>query len=302
MIRGAWTVLVLALVAASGVVQQERERRYPIAPVADSGLYVTSGEVARRLTVGYSALAADLYWIRAIQYYGGERLRTQRGEGPVAGRADYSLLYPLLELTTSLDPRFDLAYRFGAHFLAEASPGGPGRPDLAIRLLEKGLVARADKWEYMQDIGFVHYWWREDYASAAQWFERASKVPGAPWWLQSLAPATLTEGGDRDSSRLMWQAILESTEIDWLRRDAERRLLQLRALDDIDAVTGQLAAVERATGQRPRNLSSLFGGRVPIDPAGTPYQLDESGRVQLNRTSPLFPLLREPRRRAAPVS
>ena len=62
-------------------------------------------------------------------------------------------------LTTTLDPRFNIAYRFGAIFLAEPYPGGAGRPDLAIALLEKGLRARPDKWEYMQDIGFVHYWY-----------------------------------------------------------------------------------------------------------------------------------------------
>ena len=37
------------------------------------------------------------------------------------------------------------------------------RPDLAIALLEKGLRERPDKWEYMQDIGFVHYWYLHDY-------------------------------------------------------------------------------------------------------------------------------------------
>ena len=34
-----------------------------------------------------------------------------------------------------------MAYQFGALFLAEQPPGGPGRPDLAIALLEKGLRA-----------------------------------------------------------------------------------------------------------------------------------------------------------------
>ena len=97
----------------------------------------------RRLTRGYNALAADLYWIRAIQYYGGakRRLRTLQAAGAAdASRApDYQLLYPLLDLTTTLDPRFNIAYRFGAIFLAEPYPGGAGRPDLAIALLEKGL-------------------------------------------------------------------------------------------------------------------------------------------------------------------
>ena len=78
----------------------------------------------------------------------------------------------------------------------------------------------------MQDIGFVYYWWVHDYRTAADWFNRASQVPGAPWWLRSLAATTLAEGGDRRSSRTMWEVIHQSAEIDWLRRDAERRLSQ----------------------------------------------------------------------------
>ena len=50
----------------------------------------------------------------------------------------------------------------------------------------------------MQDIGFVHYWWHHDYQAAADGSARASEVPGAPWWLRSLAATTLAEGGDRD--------------------------------------------------------------------------------------------------------
>src|SRR5204863_1434934 len=116
---------------------------------------------------------------------------------------EYASLYPLLDITTSLDPRFSVAYRFGAVFLAEPYPGGAGRPDLAVALLEKGLRARPDKWEYMEDIGFVNYWYAHDYAAAAQWFETASHASGAPWWLRSLAATILVEGGDRQSSRLI---------------------------------------------------------------------------------------------------
>ena len=170
----------------------------------------------------------------------------------------YELLYPMLDLTTTLDPLFNVAYRFGAIFLAEPFPGGAGRPDLAIALLEKGLQAKPDKWEYMQDAGFVNYWWRQDYKAAAGWFDRASKVPGAPWWLQSLAASTLAEGGDRQSSRLMWKAIRESAEIDWLRNDAERRLTQFDALDQMD----QLQKVAGpGFGQRRRDADRLDAAR-----------------------------------------
>ena len=34
-------------------------------------------------------------------------------------------------MATGLDPYFNIAYRFGAIFLSESKPDGPGRPDLA---------------------------------------------------------------------------------------------------------------------------------------------------------------------------
>jgi tetratricopeptide (TPR) repeat protein len=214
-------------------------------------------------------------------------------------------LYPLLELTTALDPRFNIAYRFGAVFLAEPYPNGPGRSDLAIALLEKGLRERPDKWEYMQDIGFVHYWYGHDYKAAAEAFRKASEVPGAPWWLRSLAATTLVVGGDRQSSRLMWEAIRQSAENDWLRHDAERRLLQLRALDDIDALQRAVDDYTRRAGQPPRDWGAFVRAGairgVPLDPGRTPYELTD-GRVHLSRSSSLFPLPTEPGRQMTPPS
>jgi hypothetical protein len=183
-------------------------------------------------------------------------------------------------------------------FLAERYPNGPGRPDLAIRLLEKGLRERPDKWEYMQDIGFVHYWYRHDFRGAAHWFDKASRVPGAPWWLRSLAATTLIQGGDRQSSRTMWEAIRQSAEVEWLRRDAERRLVQLRALDQIDQLQ---AAVDRFITQRgttPEDWTMVVKDNrwpgVPVDPVGVPYEIGSGGRVILSQRSLLWPLPAEP--------
>lgn len=86
-----------------------------------------------------------LIWsVRVVRHLSGPQARTK-----------YQLLYSLLDLTTTLDPYFNIAYRFGAIFLSEAYPGGPGRPDQAIALLRKGIVAMPQKWQYYHDIGFV---------------------------------------------------------------------------------------------------------------------------------------------------
>ena len=217
---------------------------------------------------------------------------------------EYALLYPLLDITTTLDPRFNIAYRFGAVFLAESFPRGPGRPDLAIALLQKGLRERPDKWEYMEDIGFVHYWYVHDYGSAAEWFRKASEGPNAPWWLKSLAATTLAQGGDRQSSRTMWTAIRQSAEIEWLRNDADRRLAQLDALDAIDVLQRGVDAFAKRTGGAPDDWSTLIRAGVvrgvPADPGGTPFEI-VAGRVRLSQQSPLWPLPEEPARARPPA-
>jgi hypothetical protein len=288
-------VLIALLMATTVVLQRVRDGSFPLRSIDEDSLYLSSPTAARRIVLGYRAVAADVYWIRALQYFGGTRRMVEAGQTITnESRRRYAALYPLLELTTSLDPRFNLAYRFGAIFLAEPAPRGPGRPDLAIALLMKALVARPDRWEYMHDIGFVHYWWRQDYKAAAEWFQRASEAPRAPWWLKSLAATTIARGGDRQSSRLMWEAIRQSAEIDWLRNEAERRLAQLKALDDIDAIQAIVDRVAAETAQpvhdwRPVVRAAGWRG-VPVDPAGEPYEIDEQGRVRLSRASPLWPL------------
>jgi len=305
------TVLIVGLLLGSAAgLQAVREARYPPPPDSEEAMYITSGTAMRRLTAGDNALAADLYWIRTIQYYGNVKLRLKNAReaantGAEPAPIDYQLLYPMLDLTTSLDPRFNVAYRFGSIFLAETYPGGPGRPDLAIALLEKGLRERPDKWEYMQDIGFVHYWWTHDYKAAAEWFRQASEVPGAPWFLRSLAATTLAEGGDRRSSRIMWLSIRESAEIDWLKNEAERRLMQLDAFDEIERFQKLVDDFSKRSGVQVTDWTPLIKAGLipgtPLDPTrNATYEIDRSGRVRVSRNSPLFPLPDEPQRMFAP--
>jgi tetratricopeptide (TPR) repeat protein len=281
-------VTVGVLVGASVALQAERDRVFPRADVRERFLYLRSGDAMKRLALSYDALAADLYWIRTLQHFGGDRLSAGRG-----GR--YELLYPLLDLTTSLDPRFNIAYRFGAIFLSEPWPGGPGRPDLAVALLKKGIANDPTKWQYMQDIGFVYYWALGDFATAASWFDRAAKVPGAPPWLGPLAATTLAQGGDRRASRFLWQQIAASADDKWMQREAERRLVQLDAMDEIDWLNARIRAYAAAHPGQVVSWDVLLRAglfrAVPADPTGEPYVLDPfTGLVTVSERSRLAPL------------
>ena len=77
---------------------------------------------------------------------------------------------------------------------------------------------------------------------------RAAAVPGAPNWLLPVAAAMLTETSDRTAARYLWRQILESDE-DWLRKRAERGLLQLDALDQIDRLSAVIASAASGGGR-----------------------------------------------------
>ncbi len=283
---------VLAGAAAAFLVaialQMTRDRAYPRDERAlERFLYVRSGAAMQRIALSYDALAADVYWVRAIQHYGGDRLARARG-GP-----KYELLYPLLDLTTTLDPYFAIAYRFGAVFLAEPYPGGPGRADQAIALLQKAIAASPTKWEYYHDTAFVYFWRLNDYAAAARWFQRAAEQPKAPSWLVPLAAAVLARGGDRAASRFLWQQMLTSEQV-WMRRTAERSLRQLDALDLIDAIQAAIRAAPPPPDGRYAWTELTRRGvlpGMPVDSTGTPLDIDAiTGDVSLSTRSPLYPL------------
>jgi hypothetical protein len=278
--------LLLSLTVAVVGLQVARERMPPLAGGDEALLYVRSPEAMKRMAIAYDALLADTYWIRAIQHFGDTRRAT-------TGPKHYPLLYPLLDLTTSLDPLFDTAYQFGAIFLAEPPPGGPGRTDQAVALLEKGIAAQPDDWRLVQALGFVHYWWEQDYSTAARWFAKASQIPGAPTWMASLAAVTLEHGGNRQASRQMWVSIAERESNEWFRVEAQRRLRQLDALDQMDELGRLLGRFEAGAGRPARAWLELVHARllrgVPLDPQGTPYRLD-AGQVHLDPSSPLLPL------------
>lgn len=298
-VRRSIAAAALAALLASAVgLQLLRDRWYGEPQPADSLLYVRSPETMKRLALSYSALLADVYWIRAVQYYGGRRLSRDP-------KRNYDQLYPLLDITTSLDPMFNIAYRFGAVFLSEPFPGGAGRPDQAIALLEKGFRLNPARWQYLYDIAFVHYWSRQDFAAASEWFRKAADVPGSPWWVRSMAAVTAAQGGNRRASRLLWRIQLENAESEWVRTNAIERLRQLDAMDQIDELTWASRQFASRRGRFAESWDELARAGLirgtPADPTGVPYRLDpQTGVVSLAPESTLNPLPAGARGRSEP--
>ena len=283
-----FTVVMVALIVVFVSSTLVRDRVYAVTDSETELLYIPSGAVLERMALSFDSLLADVYWIRALQVYGG--LRRSDGE-----EKNYDLLGPLLDITTTLAPEFNAAYRFGAIFLTEAFPNGPGRTDLAVALLKKGIERKPERWEYYMDIGFIYYWWVQDYEQAAEWFDRAADVPGASWWLRSLAANTLAAGGSREESRMLWRQLYDSADSDWIRTEATRRLTQLQALDDIDQLIAAARRFYELESRPPASWQELVDAKMlsgtPLDPTARPYVIDSvNGTINVSEDSSLFPL------------
>src|SRR5580658_3090762 len=164
----AGACVVICLAASSSVLHRTDELR-PQATL-DEVLYLNSPKVLKRASLGYDGLLADIYWTRAVQYFGGRH--HDRAQS-------YNLLYPLLDITTQLDPHLVVAYEFGASFLAPAPPSGAGQPERAIQLMEYGIQNNPDDWKLYYNLGFVYYMNLKDYKKASDAFARGANVPNA---------------------------------------------------------------------------------------------------------------------------
>lgn len=247
-------------------------------------LFAESPERLKLLAPGFELLLADIYWLRTVQYYG-----SQRAFNP---EPRYENLRPLIDLTTTLDPRLELAYRYGAVFLSEGHPIGAEQPEQGIEVLEKGVRELPGSWRLRWDLGAHWFFFMKDAKRAAAVLREATGVPGAPYWLESLA-ARFLEGDDRASAREIWRRQYETGEAG-MKENAIYNLQVLDALDIRDAYNAAIARFEEASGRAPESMQELArGGYVkdpePRDPTGTPFVYDDAtGRVKLNRASRLW--------------
>ena len=268
---------LLSLIPLQRSIDQQRE--------GDEGrpeeiLFFPSGVTLRRWSGGYSGLLAAIYWTRAVQYYGRRRLEHSR---------DFALLGTLLSVTTDLDPHLLIAYRFGSLFLAGKTPEGAGRPDEAIHLLQRGIVANPDYWRLWEDLGFIYYWDLKDYAHAAEAFRLGSERPGALPWMRALAASVAARGGAIQTSRLLWSEIARTGDNESMRHSAESHLAALDAQEVLNKLDGLLAIYRQREGREPLSLRDLIATGylrdIPLDPSGESFTLGPNGRASLGPKS-----------------
>ena len=251
----------------------------------DEVLYLPSGKTIKKLSLGYSSLLADIYWTRAVQYFGARH---------IGGEARYELLAPLLDITTDLDPNLTVAYDTGSIFLSQKPPEGAGQPDKAAALVEKGIRANPSNWRLYFTLGFIHYTDRHDPKAAQLAFQKGSEVPGALPWMKAMAARMAERADDPATAASLWQTIYDTTKDTGLKDTAVKHLTSLLVESELNELERRTKAYFDRHNAYPEEWSDLIRDGlvrgVPVDPKGAPYKLRLDGTVQVQNPKD-FPFL-----------
>lgn len=262
-------VVLLALV---GVLIAGAHSQLPAAPRrAEVEAHVPDTNLVRVASLGFDALASDLYWMQAVQIGGDER-------GPV-GRSHQ--IGALVDLLTQLDPWVDHPYRFAALWMTD---------DLravrtANRLLERGIEHHPEEWRNRFYLAFNHFYWLGESQEAAEALEPAIGLPGAPRYLPRMVARLKSQSEGLGVSAAFLSEMLRRTEDPVAKAEYERALGEIetesrarlldRAREEFKRRQGRdLLAVEELLTVQPAVLA-----RLPEEPNGSSWVLNDDGVI-----------------------
>jgi tetratricopeptide (TPR) repeat protein len=281
----AWVLLLALPLGFAGIwrLQHGIDKEFASLSQERDDVLLRSGKLMKVMSLEYAPLMADIYWTRVVQYYGNKHVR---------GQANLELLWPLLDITTTLDPNLLVAYRFGAMFLSQAAPAGAGRPDLAVELIRRGIQANPEYWRLYEDLGFVYYFDLKDYQKASEAFLEGSKKPGAQIWMKVMAAKIAAEGESFSTSMFLWKDIYESASDPSIKKNALLHLQLLKVREDCKQLNALADEYEKRNDRRPTRMAELVQAGLlrglPKDPEGFAYVFGESRKAELNLDSPLL--------------
>jgi tetratricopeptide (TPR) repeat protein len=239
-------------------------------------------EQARRLSLGFNAMAADWYWMRTLQYVG-RKVTSHKGAIQIddLSAVNLKILAPLLENATTLDPQFLAAYEYGAIVLPAVDV------EAAIKLVKKGIAANPRAWRLHSYLGYI-YWQQNRFQEASEAYAAAARVPGAPAWLPTMSAQMATKGGSRETARAIYENMYRQTDDEQMKKLSLARLLQLRSLDEMDALGSLLDTHRARAGRCPLNWREVApalraarfqtdASAAPLDPSGVPYVIKQDG-------------------------
>jgi len=241
-------------------------------------LYLPSGRYLKPATFGYYGIVADFIYLWSIQYYGDPGFHPQM-----------EYLKHTYDIITELDPYYLDAYETGALFMFYEGRNPKG----ALQLLDQGLEKNPKQWILPLDAGFYCIMRLKDQKLAAQYFEKASRIPGAHSLAKRALASMRFKLGDKFAALELWREVFHTAENSTVKQTAYQQIYELTVLIDLDTIRAAIQHFEKQFGRLPLNLEQLasrgYLKGVPYDPDGNPYDYNpHSGMVRYPKQLTLY--------------
>lgn len=268
-------LLAVAFGAIALAAQSRLDRSEEELPRGEALLYLPNGQFLKAASLGQSSLVGSMVYLWAIQYYSDyDRVDRYRWVEHV-----------FRNVIAELDPHYIDPYWIGALILSVEAQDLEG----ALRLLDDGITKNSDQWI----LPYLAAWECEragDPLRAAEYFDRAAAVPGAPQQVLRLRAGMMTRAGDLEEALRRWEEVLEDPRADATSRAiASRQVRDLIIRIDLASIDRAVEAYRRAHGSTPRRLRDLVRegllDEVPVDPDGNPYRFDPATAEASTRAS-----------------
>jgi tetratricopeptide (TPR) repeat protein len=255
----------ILLLACVGGLQGELDRRQDRTVVQIEGLaQLPKGEYLKPALLGYHHLGADILWLRLIQVIGKKRNSAD----------EYEWMYHALDVLTTLDPQYAYAYYAGGVILGDLA----NRPDLSIRLLEKGVKANPEVWNIPFLLGYNYYFLLDDSVKGAEYIMKAASLPDGPAYLPGLATRMASEAGNPDTALAFLETRLLETQDPETRESLANRMKEVIIERDLRILESGVEAYRTQYRALPATVTDLVvAGTIPIlpqEPFGGDYRLD----------------------------
>lgn len=151
------------------------------------GIFVVRADIASHLVFGFSMVAADFVWLRLIQDFDFK-------EDPHLVNKGWA--FQMLDLVTTLDPRYLIAYQMGPTVLSVLVHDVEG----ASILFERAVEHYPQEWPISYRAGYHFLYEVQDCTKAAHFFQKAVSN-GAPPWISSLAARLYDKSGQYEIAK-----------------------------------------------------------------------------------------------------
>ena len=236
-----------------------------------SQLALIPGPVAKAASLEFSGVASDYLMLQTLSFLG-EKLMNKRS----LSKEQWHVIYKALDQVTWLDQRFLDPYVLAAITL----PWEAGMVRETNDLLEKIIKVRPDDHRPFLFLWYNYFYFLKDPATAAQYLERAARIPGAPEYYANLAARSSFYGKKTQAGILFLKEIIQET------NDPNRKqflLLRLQALEKIAFLEQKIQEFKRLYNTLPDSLENLVEkgliDRIPEDPYGGNFYIVDKEQV-----------------------